>query len=623
MLPVVAALGLAVALAPADEPKKKKNPFTTDGPAAKPAEQEQKKPAAKNEDEKPAGKVARVAHIKLSGDLDESPVSSEPLFGPPAENLRIKLDRIRKAAKDDRIQALYLQLDGLTCGFGKLNEVRQAVADFRKTGKKAFAYAEQLGTKEYLVGLACDKLVIPESGGLNVVGLRAEVTFYKNTLDLLRLKADVLKVGAYKSAVEPFLSDKMSDANREQVTSMLDDNFDHEIVDTMIKSRPDRGWTKEQVTAAIDQGPFTAKKALALKLVDALAYEDEFEAGLARDLKVDEARIQRNYGKAKAAELDFSNPFAMLSALGGPKKPKESKEPKIAVIYAVGGISSGKGEVNPLMGGESVGSDTLVAAIKEADANDTVKAIVLRVDSPGGSALASDVIWRAVTTCKKPVVASMGDVAASGGYYISMGCKKIYAEPGTLTGSIGVFGLKLVTGGLEQWGGMRTEVIARGKNSGANSSTFEWTESERAALTETVKDVYDQFISKAAAGRQAAGQKSMTKDRVDQLGGGRVWTGRQAKANGLVDELGTLDDAIGGAKQLAGIDPKTEMELLILPKGASFLEKLLEGEQKLPFTAADLSAIPGVGKAAKLAAPLLQTHRDPVKVLLPFHLEWK
>jgi protease-4 len=203
-----------------------------------------------------------------------------------------------------------------------------------------------------------------------------------------------------------------------------------------------------------------------------------------------------------------------------------------------------------------------------------------------------------------------------------MAGKKIFAEPGTVTGSIGVFGMKLVTGGLENWGGMKTEVVARGKNSGANSTTFEWSESERQALTETVEEVYAQFIDKALAGRKAAG-KDMTREELVKLAGGRVWTGRQAKANGLVDELGTLDDAIAEAKKQAGIDPKTEMELLTLPKPVSFLDKLMEGDIDVPFLSKELKQVPGAAKALKMAGPLLRTQKDPAKVMLPFVVEWK
>lgn len=594
---IAAAALCAVAYAPADEPKKK-NPFT-DSVA----------------DVQPAKATPKVAHIKLSGGFDEAP-GGEPLFGPPAENLIAKLDRIKKAAKDPEVKALYLQIGGLDVGFGKLHELQRAVAEFRKSGKKVHAYAEELGTKEYLLAVGCDRVVLPESGGVDLHGLRAEVMYYKNTLDLLRLKADVLKMGNYKSAVEPFITDKMSPENREQIQSMLDDNFDHEIVEAVARGRK---LPAARVTELIDGGPYTAKKALALGLVDALQYEDQFEDAVKKQAG-EGAKLVRNYAKQKGQDPDFSNPFKLLEALGGgSKKPKESKNPKIAVVYAVGGIASGKSSVDPLMGGETVGSETLVEAIREADSNETVKAIVLRIDSPGGSALASDVIWRALMTCKKPVVVSMGDVAASGGYYIAAAGKKIYAEPGTVTGSIGVFGLKLVTGGLQDLVGLKTEVVSRGKNSGVTSSTFAWSESERKAMTETIEEVYATFLDKALAGRKAAGV-NMTREELVKLAGGRVWTGRQAKTNRLVDELGTLDDAIAGAKQLAGIDPKTEMDLLQLPKGGSLLDKLLEGDMPLPFGSL---GVPGVRAALRTATPLLRTQKDPVKVMLPFAVEWK
>jgi protease IV len=591
----------------------------------------------KNPDAKPAAKAgeeavkavqaaidtARIAHIKLGGDLDESPVSSESLFGPPQENFTSKLDRIKAAAKDPDIQGLYLQLDDLAVGFGKMNELRRALADFKATGKKVFAYAEEYSPKAYLLATDCDWIGTPESGGVALFGMRAEVSFYKNMLENLKLKADILKVGDYKSAVEPFLSDKMSDANREQITSMLDDNFTNEMVKPIAKGRK---LTEDKVKEIIDQGPFTAPKAKKLGLVDDTVYEDEIRDKMAGALKAKTAKIDRNYGRAEAKKLDLSNPFALLDLMNGPKKATPSKKDKIAVIYAVGAITSGKsGEGNPLMGGgSSVGSETIVAAIREAERDDTVKAIVLRVDSPGGSALASDVMWREIVKAKKPIVASMGDVAASGGYYISMGCKKIYAEPGTITGSIGVFGLKLVTGGVEEWAGMKTEVISRGKNSGVMSTTFPWSDSERKALTETVEAVYETFTTKAAEGRTKAGA-DMPVEKLKKLAGGRVWTGRQAKENGLVDELGTLGDAIGGAKKLAGIDPKQSMEMLILPRPSSFMEKLLEGEAKLPFGKVELSVLqlPGLEKAAKLAHPLLATQKDFVKVLMPFQVEFK
>ncbi len=616
-----AALAAFLILTPAvvaDPPAKPKNPFT-DGDKAKADKPADKPKTDKAKEKEKDERIPRVAHIKLSGGLDESP-TADSLFGSPAENLAAKLDRIRKAAKDDRVGALYLDIKDLHVGFGKLNELRRAVADFRATGKKAFAYAEEFDTKAYLLAMACDQVILPESGTLNVSGLRAEVSYYKTALDNLKLKADVLKMGAYKSAVEPYISDKMGPANREQLEALLDDNYDNEVVGVLVAARPDRKWTPAQVKAAIDQGPFTAPKAAKLGLVDRLAYEDEFAGIVAKALDVAEVKVVRDYGKVKPEAPDFSNPFKLLEMFAAPKKPAASKAAKVAVVYVVGGIASGKGGVNPLFGGSAVGSDTIVEAVRTAEKDDTVKAIVLRVDSPGGSALASDMIWRALTVCKKPVVVSMGDVAASGGYYIAAAGRKIYAEPGCITGSIGVFGLKLVTGGLEEWAGVRTEVVARGKNSGVTSTTFAWNDSERAAMTETIETVYDQFLTRSLEGRKRAGSK-MTREELTKLAGGRVWTGRQAKANGLVDDLGTLDDAVKYAAKLGGLPADKDAERLNLPKAASFFDKLSEGEFDLPFGA--LKAMPGADKALKLVGPLLSTRDSPAKVLLPFVVEWK
>ena len=613
-LSVVSSAILCLALTSYCNADEKPNPFINPNVKVKPPKPDD----AADKSDKAEKSLPQVAHIKLSGSLDESPVGETP-FGAPGENLAAKLARIRKAASDDDVKALAIEMGGITVGFGKLNELRTAIADFKKTGKKTFAYAESLDTKDYLLAIGCDTVMMPVSGGLTVTGLRAEVTYYKAALDKLMLKADVLKVGAYKSAVEPYLAETMSKANREQINSLLDDNYENEVIEVIRAARPARKWSADDVKAAIDQGPFTASKALKLGLVDTLAYQDEYAGIYAKALGVDKVKVVEDYAKAKAAEVDFSNIFKLIEALT-PKKPKASKGPKVAVIYVVGGIASGKGGVSPLMGGATVGSDTIVEAVEQAEKDDTVKAIVLRVDSPGGSALASDIIWRSLKISKKPVIVSMGDVAASGGYYIAAAGQKIYAEPGTITGSIGVFGLKLVTGGLEEWAGVKTVVISRGKNTGVNSTTFEWSDSERKAMTETIDEVYQQFLDRAIQGRKSAGSK-MTSEELLALAGGRVWTGRQAKANGLVDELGTLDDAVRYAAKLAKLDTKKEVERLNLPKGVSFFEKLSDGDFGLPF--GSLRLLPGSEKALQLVGPLLMGNREPLKALMPLSVEFK
>ena len=599
--------------ASADDPAKPKPlPIPPDETKKVPDKKDDPNPADRKDDKKEEAPLPRVAHVKLSGGLEEGASDDEPMGG---GGLRAAVDRIRKAAKDDKVKALYLELGGLDVGFGKVNELRAAVGEFRASGKKAFAWSEGLDNKSYLVALACDAVAVPESGGLEVIGLRAEVMFYKEGMKLLNLEVDVLKMGKYKSAVEPYLADAMSDASREQIKSMMDDNFDNELVAKMVAGRPALKLTPKAAEELIDGGPYTAKKALKLGLVDALQYQDEFEAGLAKAAGVGEVKVERNYGKPKG------NTKGILDMLA-PKSRTETKAPKIAVVHVVGAIDSGKGGWS-LLGGSSTGADAIIEAIREAEKSDKVKAIVLRVDSPGGSALASDLIWRELKICKKPVVASMGDVAASGGYYVSMCAKRVFAEPGTVTGSIGVFGMKIVTGGVYEKFGLKTEVVSRGKNSGAASGLTKWSESERKALTETVEDVYDQFLSKAVAGRQANGQK-LDREGLEKLAGGRVWTGRQAKANGLVDELGTMDDAIAFAKKEAGLDPKADMELLMLPRPVSFLDKI--GEGGLPFglsLQAEMKAVPGAEKVLKGLAPLLVAPKDRVRMALPYVLEWK
>ena len=551
-------------------------------------------------------KTVKVAHIKLSGELGEEPALAEGLFGVGGESFRTKLDRIKKAREDKNIQALYLELDTLSIGWGKVDELRKAITDFRAAGKKAYAYLESAFSKEYLVALACDEVCLPESGWLLVVGLRTEVTFYKDTLEKIGLKPDVLKMGAYKGAVEPFTRTSLSKENREQLESVLDDYFEKSYVDVIVRSRPNRKWTAEMVKKMIDDAPYVAKTAHKLGLIDRVAYADEFRDAIQKDLAAEKLDVVKDYGQKKAEEFDLTK----LLTLFAPPKSSGSSKPKIAVVYLVGPITSGKGGES-LFGGSVAGSTTLVQAIRKAENDKTVKAIVLRVDSPGGSALASDLIWAELKRCKKPVVASMGDVAASGGYYVCMSAQKIIAEPGTLTGSIGVFGMKMVMGGLEDKVGLKSETITRGANAGIFSTTTPFSASERKAMSALIEDAYDQFLSKALEGRKKAG-KQMTRERLESLAGGHIWTGRQAKENGLIDELGTLEDAIAAAKDLSG-NKGMEMELLILPRPRSFLSELVEkgADEQLSASAARafLREYPELGRHFQALEPVLKAQR--------------
>jgi len=334
----------------------------------------------------------------------------------------------------------------------------------------------------------------------------------------------------------------------------------------------DRNLKDYQVKTLIDQGLFTAAAAQKAGLVDDVLYSDQFQESLKKKLEVDRIELVTKY-KRKRIETDFSGITGMMKMmellLGSKPVEKSSAKSKIAVVYAVGPIVEGKGERNDFFGGDSVvGSTNLTTALKKADEDAKVAAIVLRIDSPGGSATASDLIWRETVQLKKPLIASMGDVAGSGGYYIAMGAKNIVAAPGTLTGSIGVIGGKLVTRGLFEKLGLNTEVIARGANSGSMSSNQKFTPEERKAWTELLEETYRQFVSKAAHGRK------MTYDKLEELAQGRVYSGRTAQRLGLVDELGSLDDAIRAAKEAAGLKPDADVELLVLPEAKTFFEQL-------------------------------------------------
>jgi protease-4 len=378
----------------------------------------------------------------------------------------------------------------------------------------------------------------------------------------------------------------------------------------------DRKLKPENVKAILDEGMFSAAKAKELGLIDRIAYEDELRLAIQGSLDATEVAVVGNYGKKKI-DADFSGftgLFKLIELLSGDDSGKMSlARNKIAVVYAVGAIMPGESE-QKLFGGSTLGGDTIVKAIRTAEKDEKVKAIVLRVDSPGGSAMASDIIWREIVKCKKPVVASMGDVAASGGYYISMGAKKIYAEPSTLTGSIGVVGGKLAVGGLLGKVGINTDVVSRGKNSGLFSMNEPFTDSERTSMQQLMQDTYQQFTSKAATGRK------MELEKLQSLAEGRVFTGAQAKANGLVDELGTLDDAIASARTMAGIPEGEKADLLILPKPKNFFEQLLDGPTVEARVSQQVKQALPAGLTGPLAdAELLQVlFREPTLTVLPY-----
>ncbi len=512
------------------------------------------------------GAEARTwAEIVIKGDYAEG-ASMPGLFGAVSESLDDGLGRLDRAAGDSRIAGVVLKLRGPSLGWAKLHEFRQAIARVRKQGKPVVAWMPNGSSRGYLLASACDEIVMPESGALMLLGLRTEVTFYKNLFDRLSIQPEMLRVGEFKSAAEPYTRTSMSEPFRKEMEALLDDYYE-QIVQMV---RQGRELEKEKVIAAIDSGPHMAPQALKLGMINRLAYEDELPVLLAERHPGAKVTIIKSYGKKKI-DTDFSGLTGMIKMMNmmmgiEPNRAIGSNS-RIAVVHANGVIMSGTSQAD-LFGGKTLGARTLIRAVEAAEKDPSVKAIVLRINSPGGSALASDLMWRALEKVEKPFVVSMGDVAASGGYYIAMGADRIFAEPGTLTGSIGVVGGKLALGGLLEKVGVTTSVISRGGNSGVLSPLSGFSEGERAAMVRMLQTVYEQFTRKAAAGRK------MPYEKLEALARGRVYTGNMALDNGLIDEIGTLDDAVAHAQKLAGLKPNQKMQRLILPRPVSPFEQL-------------------------------------------------
>lgn len=510
-----------------------------------------------------AEKKTAWAEIVLKGSYPEG-ASMPGIFGAAVENLSKIVERLDRAAEDDEIAGLFLEIDSPTLGWGKLHEIREAIARVRASGKTVVAVLTDADTQSYLLASACDRVTMPESGTLMMLGVRAEVTFYRNLFNLIGVEADMMQVGEYKGAAEPYVREKMSPQFREEMEAVLDDYFEL-IVSTIAR---DRGLTAEQVKAAIDSGPHAARAAKELGLIDQVGYRDEANQFVKDTFGA--KTLKRKYGKQKL-DTDFSGLAGMMKMMNmmmGVEQPERgSGNAKIAIIHATGVIMTGR-SASDLFGGEVVGSDTIIKAVRKAKDDENVKAIVLRIDSPGGSALASDLMWRELKQCGKPVVASMGNTAASGGYYIAMGAQKVFAEPGTLTGSIGVVGGKIALGGLYDKIGLTTDVISRGQNSGVLSSLTKFSDSERVAMQKLMQEIYDQFTAKVAETR------GMSREEVEKLARGRVYTGKTAKELKLVDEIGTLDDAVAHAQKLAGLADDEDVERIVLPRATSPFESL-------------------------------------------------
>lgn len=463
--------------------------------------------------------------IELSGELSERAL------------LRVLL-RMRRLERDDSVAVVVLAIDGVGVGWAGAQELREAVARLRQRGKSVVAFMVAGGTRDYYVASAADKIYLDAAGGLRVQGLSSTVLFFKELFDKLGVLAQFEKIEEYKSAPEAFTRETSSDEARMVRESLLGDIYERIVADLAA----DRGREVEEVKAIIENGPYTAAEAEKAKLVDGLVEP------LGGGLDVHEG------GGAPA------------------ERPDRWSFPQLAVVVIEGDIVDGKSMNVPLLGRRLVGGDTIAASIAWARDNPAVEAIVIRVNSPGGSALASEKIAREIFSVrgKKPVIVSMGDVAASGGYFAAAPGDVIFAEPSTITGSIGIFSGKFDVSELARRAGLTWETSQRGAHADMESYFRPYTEEERAAIKEKLRYYYGRFIGAVAKGR------GMTEEQVDAVGRGRVWTGAQAKEQKLVDRFGGIIDAISLAKQRAGIGEDERAEIILLPlEPRSVVEQLL------------------------------------------------
>ncbi|MCB0735339.1 MAG: signal peptide peptidase SppA [Flavobacteriales bacterium] len=438
------------------------------------------------------------------------------------------IQSIEHAKTDDKISGIFLDLTFVDAGYARLSEIRNALEDFKSSGKFIYAYGELYYNQTYYLASVADSVFLNPKGNMLFNGMAAEVTFLKETLAKLGIEMQVIKHGKFKGAVEPFTRDELSEANRHQINEYINSLFS-QYVSTVGKSR---NLTPDELKAMADSLSVTnPKQALAGKMVDELAYRDQVIS-----------HIKSRMGLGEDDDINYVK-LAKYFAAGGVRS-EDSHDSKIAVVYADGDIVSGNGEAN------EVGSDRFLKALRAAREDDDVKAVVLRVNSPGGSALASEVIWREaiLTKAKKPLIVSMGDVAASGGYYISCMADTIVAMPNTITGSIGVFGMYPNASGLYDKLGLKTDYVKTSEYADFGRIDRPLNAGEMAMLTQFVEEIYTDFVGHVSEGRE------LTTQFIDSVAQGRVWTGEMAKENGLVDVHGGLNDAIKIAAFKAGID---------------------------------------------------------------------
>lgn len=475
-----------------------------------------------------------VLTIGISGDLTETP-GVYRLFGLPQRNRDDYFNLVallRWAREDPQVRGVFVRCGDLRAGWAKVQEIRRSLDALRTAGKTVWVYLAHAGLREYVLASAAHRVVLAPAGTLDIAGLSSEVTFVAGTLKKLGVEAEIIQMGKYKSAAETFTRDTMSEPHREMVESLIQDLYD-QIVDAVSEGRR---VDRDHIRGALDRGPFTAQEAVREQLVDVLLYEDEAEEQL---------RAQCD----QAPTIESAQYFSRRSRLVRREVARRSRT-SIGILHLAGTVKMGESFPGP-EGASACGAAAVARDLKELRERIDIGAVVIRIASPGGSGLASDLMWHEVvrTRERKPVVVSFGDVAASGGYYVGVAGSPVVAEGGTITGSIGVLAGKAVLRGLYDQLGVTKEVVTRGRHAALYSDYIPLGDEERTRLRSEAESFYADFVHKVASGRK------MSTEAVAAVAEGRVWTGRQACARGLVDHLGGIEYALDTAKALAGLAP--------------------------------------------------------------------
>jgi len=489
----------------------------------------------------------------LVEDIPETPTSK--LMLEDRTTLRDVVDAIDRASTDDRVKGMVAKIGAVPMGMAQTQELREAVQRFRAHKKIALAYAETFGefgpgNNSYYLATSFDQIYLQPSGDVGLTGVILETPFVKGTLGKLGMSFHGDHRYEYKNALNTFTETKYTSAHKEALSAVMNSWFG-QMRDAICQSRQ---IAPDQFQILVDRGPYLGREAVDAKLVDGLAYRDEVYA-------------QAKSKVGKDAELLYLTKY--LDRAGRPHDSGKT----IALVYGVGGVSRGKSSYDPVQGSLTMGSDTVASAIRAAVANKDVKAILFRVDSPGGSYVASDAIWREVVRARKagkPVIVSMGDLAGSGGYFVAMAADKIVAQPGTITASIGVLGGKVLTAGFWDNVGLSWDEVHAGSNATMFTGTHDYSPAEWQRFQAWLDRVYVDFTGKVAEGR------NLPKEKVLEIAKGRIWSGQDAKNLGLVDELGGFDEALKLAKKAANINESEDVKLVVFPKKKSLWESFLQ-----------------------------------------------